>query len=84
MNSHTAEGEAPNWRITSSGLGDKAWKSNEVARNLPAKDRPSISPATYVLILYFRQTSLHARSVSASHSSRALVQRGTFIHSGRR
>jgi mannose-6-phosphate isomerase-like protein (cupin superfamily) len=53
------------------------WTSQEVAHNLPAKDRPSILPARSALTPCSRHPIRHAWSVPVSRSSPALVQHGT-------
>ena len=55
----------------------RTWTSKEVARNLPAKDRPSTLPALYALTPCSRHPTRHARSVPVSRSSPALGQLGT-------
>ncbi len=55
----------------------RTWTSQEVAHNLPAKDRPNTLPARYALTPCSRHPIRHARSVPVSRSSRALGQHGT-------
>jgi hypothetical protein len=52
----------------------------KVAHSPPAKDRPNILPARYVLPPCSKHRSRHVRSASVSRSSPALGQRENRAH----